>query len=196
LAAVQRLGISPGGSLALFRTAQARAQALGRDFVIPDNVRALAGPVFAHRLMLETKAKYGGARPRQIIEELLEKVPAPQPKMTLHDYLANQLTPQGVEARPADGGVLLLGPVGDAKGGREPLTARAALDLPVTSAREKDMTASLRECLWRRGVQFLCPLRDVAPRLQNTLLNDALALIARLVEGRGFRATEDLIEIR
>ena len=73
-----RLGISPRGSLALFRTAQARAQTLGRDFVIPDDVRALAGPVLAHRLMLETKAKYGGARPRQIIEELLEKVPVPR----------------------------------------------------------------------------------------------------------------------
>ncbi|MGD0090931.1 MAG: MoxR family ATPase, partial [Planctomycetota bacterium] len=51
-----RLGISPRGSLALYRTAQARARTLARDYVLPEDVRALAAPVLAHRMMLETKA--------------------------------------------------------------------------------------------------------------------------------------------
>ena len=57
-----RLGISPRGSLMLYRTAQARARLEGRDFVLPEDVRALAVPVLAHRIMLDTKAKYGGSQ--------------------------------------------------------------------------------------------------------------------------------------
>ncbi|MDQ3813614.1 MAG: MoxR family ATPase, partial [Armatimonadota bacterium] len=52
-----RLAISPRGSLALYRTAQARARLAGRDHVLPEDVRSLALPVLAHRLMLDTKAK-------------------------------------------------------------------------------------------------------------------------------------------
>ena len=73
-----RLGLSPRGSLALYRTAQARARVEGRDHVLPEDVRALAVPVLAHRVVLNTKAKYGGARPAQIIEEALGKVPVPR----------------------------------------------------------------------------------------------------------------------
>jgi len=73
-----RLGLSPRGSLALYRTAQARARMEGRDFALPEDVRALAVPVLAHRLMLETKARYTGLSPRRIVEETLEKVPVPR----------------------------------------------------------------------------------------------------------------------
>jgi len=73
-----RLGISPRGSLALYRTAQARACIECRDYVLPEDIRALAVPVLAHRIMLDTKAKYGGLRPHNIIQEALEKVPVPR----------------------------------------------------------------------------------------------------------------------
>jgi len=73
-----RLGISPRGSLALYRTAQARAAIDGRDFVLPEDVRALAGPVLAHRIMLDTKAKYGGVQNNQIIDEALNQVAVPR----------------------------------------------------------------------------------------------------------------------
>jgi MoxR-like ATPase len=73
-----RLGISPRGSLALYRTSQARARIEGRDFVEPADVRALAAPVLAHRILLDTKSKYAGLRPAQVIAETLEKVPVPR----------------------------------------------------------------------------------------------------------------------
>lgn len=73
-----RLGLSTRGSLALYRTAQARAAVAGRDFVLPEDIRALAVPVLAHRLGLDTKAKYGGILPHQIIEDALAQVPVPR----------------------------------------------------------------------------------------------------------------------
>jgi MoxR-like ATPase len=73
-----RLGISPRGSLALYRMSQSRAAIEGRDFVLPDDVRALAVPVLAHRVLLDTKARYGGALPQTIIEEALDKTPIPR----------------------------------------------------------------------------------------------------------------------
>lgn len=73
-----RLGLSPRASLALYRAAQARAWLLGRDFVTPDDVRALAAPVLAHRVQLDTKAKFSGASGETIIAELLERVPVPK----------------------------------------------------------------------------------------------------------------------
>lgn len=73
-----KLAVSPRGSLALHRTAQARARLDGRDYVSPDDVRALAVPVLAHRIALDTKAKYGGVRNESLIEEALEKVEVPR----------------------------------------------------------------------------------------------------------------------
>ena len=58
-----RLGVSPRGSLMLYRTSQARARMAGRDFVLPEDVRTLAVPVLAHRIQLDTKARYGGLMP-------------------------------------------------------------------------------------------------------------------------------------
>jgi len=73
-----RLGLSPRASLALHRAAQARAWLLTRDFVTPDDVRALAGPVLAHRIQLDTKAKFSGESGESLIAELLDRVPVPK----------------------------------------------------------------------------------------------------------------------
>ncbi len=73
-----RIGISPRGSLMLYRTAQARAHIQQRDYVTPDDVRALAIPVLAHRIQLDTKTRYAGLMPERIIEEALEKTPVPR----------------------------------------------------------------------------------------------------------------------
>lgn len=73
-----RLGLSTRGSLALYRTAQARAALDGRDYALPEDIRALAVPVLAHRLGLDTKAKYGGVLPDQIITQALGEVPVPR----------------------------------------------------------------------------------------------------------------------
>ncbi|GAB4451758.1 MAG: MoxR family ATPase [Armatimonadaceae bacterium] len=73
-----RIGISPRGSLVLYRMAQARARMEGRDFVLPEDVRALTVAVLAHRVQLDTKSRYGGALPEQIIEDALEKTPVPR----------------------------------------------------------------------------------------------------------------------
>jgi MoxR-like ATPase len=73
-----RLGISPRGSLSLYRTAQARAAIEGRDFVLPEDIRALAKPVLGHRIILETKSKYGGLLAEDIVGEMLEAVPVPR----------------------------------------------------------------------------------------------------------------------
>lgn len=73
-----RLGVSPRGSLTLYRTAQARARIDGRDYITPDDVRALAVPVLAHRILLDTKARYTGLLPEQLIDEILERTPVPK----------------------------------------------------------------------------------------------------------------------
>lgn len=73
-----RVGISPRGSLTLYRMAQARARMHSRDYATPDDVRALAVAVLAHRLQLDTRSRYGGSLPEQIIEEALEKTPVPR----------------------------------------------------------------------------------------------------------------------
>ena len=75
------LGASPRGSLALYRAGQALAALTGRDFVIPDDVKALAEPALAHRLILKTAASIRGVEGRGIVSEMLMSVPiqAPQP---------------------------------------------------------------------------------------------------------------------
>jgi MoxR-like ATPase len=71
------LGASPRGSLALFRAAQARALLLGRDFVLPDDIKALAGPALAHRSLLSATGQSQGKDGRAFISEILETVPVP-----------------------------------------------------------------------------------------------------------------------
>ena len=71
------LGASPRGSLALFRTSQARAAVEGRDYVLPDDVKAMAVPTLAHRLIIGSAARIREVDARDIVEELLERLPVP-----------------------------------------------------------------------------------------------------------------------
>jgi MoxR-like ATPase len=71
------LGASPRGSLALYRTSQARAAMTGRDFVLPDDIKALAAPALAHRVILGPGARLRDLSARQIVEEILHGVPVP-----------------------------------------------------------------------------------------------------------------------
>lgn len=72
-----RLGASPRGALDLRRTAQARAALLGRDHVRPDDIKALAAPVLAHRLLIDPKASHGGIRDLDIVADILRTEPVP-----------------------------------------------------------------------------------------------------------------------
>jgi len=71
------LGASPRGSLALFRTAQARAVLEGRDYATPDDVKALAEVTLAHRLIIGPAARIKNVDSRYIVNELLRSVPVP-----------------------------------------------------------------------------------------------------------------------
>ena len=70
-----KMGCSPRGALLLFRMTQARAFVSGRDYAIPEDVKAVAVPVLAHRLALDTKAKYAGTQKEDVVREILEAVP-------------------------------------------------------------------------------------------------------------------------
>jgi MoxR-like ATPase len=69
------LGASPRGSIALYRAGQALAALLGRDYVIPDDIKALAEPALAHRVIIKTSASVHDVHPAHVIRELLESVP-------------------------------------------------------------------------------------------------------------------------
>jgi MoxR-like ATPase len=69
-----KMGSSPRATLALFRIAQARAYLTGRDYAIPEDIKIEAVASLAHRLALDTKAKYSGVHKEDIVRELLEKV--------------------------------------------------------------------------------------------------------------------------
>ncbi len=71
------LGASPRGSLALFKTSRAFAAAQGRDYVIPDDVKALAVATLAHRLIISPSARIKNVNPDTIIQETLATVPIP-----------------------------------------------------------------------------------------------------------------------
>jgi MoxR-like ATPase len=71
------LGASPRGSLALFRTAQARALLDGRDFVTPDDVKELALVTLGHRIILSPGAKVKGATVADVVASCLSRVPVP-----------------------------------------------------------------------------------------------------------------------
>jgi len=71
------LGASPRGSLALYQTGRARAAILGRDYVIPDDIKALAITALAHRLIVSPSARIKEVDPRAVIEEILNSLPVP-----------------------------------------------------------------------------------------------------------------------
>lgn len=71
------LGASPRGSLALFHAARAWAAINGRDYVLPDDVKRLAEPTLAHRLIINPSARIKNVTPQQVIEDALQHTPVP-----------------------------------------------------------------------------------------------------------------------
>lgn len=71
------LGVSPRGSLALMKTAQAYALLLNREYVVPDDIKYLAKSVLCHRIILKPEARFDGYTPEKIVEEILERTPVP-----------------------------------------------------------------------------------------------------------------------
>jgi MoxR-like ATPase len=72
-----RLGASVRGALALVRTAKTLAAAAGRHYVIPDDVKALAEPVLAHRLVLDPEAEFDGVTASSVVGQVLIETPPP-----------------------------------------------------------------------------------------------------------------------
>ncbi|MDR2348522.1 MAG: MoxR family ATPase [Bifidobacteriaceae bacterium] len=73
-----RVGVSVRGAIAMVRTAKVWAASQGRNYVIPDDVKALGVPVWAHRLVLDPEAEFAGVTAPQVIGRLLAEVAAPQ----------------------------------------------------------------------------------------------------------------------
>ena len=71
------LGASPRGSLALYRASQARAAILGRDYVLPDDVKALVAPTLGHRIILGPGARLRDLTTDIVIQEVLKKILVP-----------------------------------------------------------------------------------------------------------------------
>ncbi len=71
------LGVSTRGALAYFRAAQARSFLCGRSYMSPDDLQQLAVPVLAHRVQLNSEARYGGQTASSILAEIVAEVPVP-----------------------------------------------------------------------------------------------------------------------
>jgi len=71
------LGVSPRGSLALYKGAQALAALRGRDFVVPEDIRQMAVPVLRKRMILREEASSRGVKEEDVVNELLASVPVP-----------------------------------------------------------------------------------------------------------------------
>jgi MoxR-like ATPase len=73
-----RIGVSPRGSLALYRSAQAYAALQGRDYTVPEDIKTMAPAVFRQRMLLSSEAFVRGINPDRIIESILDKTPIPE----------------------------------------------------------------------------------------------------------------------
>ena len=71
------LGVSPRGSLALYKTSRARAAVQSRDYVIPDDVKVMAESTLAHRLIVSPSARIKNVDPRAVLSEILDSTPVP-----------------------------------------------------------------------------------------------------------------------
>jgi MoxR-like ATPase len=71
------LGASPRGSLALYRTCQARALLDGRDFVVPDDVKELAYATLGHRIIVSPSARVKNVTAKEVVDQALDKIPVP-----------------------------------------------------------------------------------------------------------------------
>jgi len=74
-----RLGGSPRASIALFRSSQALAAIRGRNFVLPDDVKRLAVPVLAHRIILKPEARLRKLNATKVVEQILSETAVPVP---------------------------------------------------------------------------------------------------------------------
>jgi MoxR-like ATPase len=81
------LGASPRGSLALFRAGQARAALQGRDFVLPDDIKALAIPVLGHRIIVSPAARLRELSADRIVQEVIYNAPVPGGDYQLSDQM-------------------------------------------------------------------------------------------------------------
>jgi MoxR-like ATPase len=72
-----QFGASPRGSLSLMRAGQARAALWGREFILPDDIKYLAHPVLAHRLILSEEERLRGEKSGHVIDELIGRIPVP-----------------------------------------------------------------------------------------------------------------------
>ena len=70
-------GASPRASIGLMRAAQGKAALQGRPYVLPDDVKQLAGPVLCHRLILKEEERLRGTEAKQVIEGIIEEIPVP-----------------------------------------------------------------------------------------------------------------------
>jgi len=75
-----QVGSSPRGTLALLKLSRARAALAGRDFVVPEDVKAVAVPALAHRLLLRPELWVRRVRTDDVVAELLDQVPTPPPE--------------------------------------------------------------------------------------------------------------------
>ncbi len=91
------LGASPRGSLALYRTCQARALLDGRDFVLPDDVKELAYATLGHRIIIAPAARVKSATAKEVVEQTLERIPVPGAR-------ARQGAPSAASTGPSDAG--------------------------------------------------------------------------------------------
>jgi MoxR-like ATPase len=71
------LGVSPRGTMALYRTCQALAATQGRRFVMPDDVKRLAPSVLTHRIHINPQTRLRGRTPSQVVAEIVDEVPVP-----------------------------------------------------------------------------------------------------------------------
>ena len=91
------LGASPRGSLALYRTCQARALLDGRDFVLPDDVKELAYATLGHRIIIAPSARVKNATAKEVVEQTLDRIPVPGAR-------ARQGAPSAAAPAPSDAG--------------------------------------------------------------------------------------------
>ena len=73
-----QLGVSPRGATALLATARSWAWLSGRNYVTPDDVKAMARPVMRHRIGLRPEAELEGANPDGVLDGILSSVPVPR----------------------------------------------------------------------------------------------------------------------
>ena len=75
------LGVSVRGTLAMVRAAKIRAASQGRHYVLPDDIKALAHPVWSHRIVLDPEAEFSGATPDSILARVVDDIAAPQARV-------------------------------------------------------------------------------------------------------------------